>query len=308
MTSRETEFWIGVPGVKDAMTHWFKRTLLSLMPHHALSRAVQWSARSTRFPLRRTLSRWFIRHYHIDMSEALEPDPDAYPNFNQFFTRALRPQARPIVAQPGQIACPSDGAIIQLGEIRGERVLQAKGRDYSLVELLGGSNQRGQPFLDGAFATTYLSPGDYHRVHMPLTGRLLEMVYIPGRLFSVSPDYTEAVPNLFARNERVACLFQTTAGPMAVVLVGAIFVGSIETVWAGEITPPRGKAITVKHYSASDAVIELQTGQELGRFNMGGSTIIVVFGPGCVAWEPGFGPGTRVRFGQRLGHVTRRAH
>jgi phosphatidylserine decarboxylase len=286
------------------MTHWFKRTLLSLLPHHALSRAVQWSARCPRFPLRRTLTRWFIRHYHVDMSEALEPDPDVYPDFNQFFTRALRPQARPIVVQPGQIACPSDGAIIQLGEIQGERVLQAKGHTYSLVELLGGEEARAQPFVGGRFATTYLSPGDYHRVHMPLTGRLLEMVYIPGRLFSVSPDYTESVPNLFARNERVACLFQTEAGPMAVVLVGAIFVGSIETVWAGEITPPRGKRIKVKHYPAGDSAIELQTGEELGRFNMGGSTIIVLFGPGCVAWEPDFGPGTQVRFGQRLGYVT----
>jgi phosphatidylserine decarboxylase len=302
------KFWIAVPGMKDGMTHWVKRTLLGLLPHHALSRAVQWSARCPRFPLRRTLTHWFIRHYHVDMSEALEPDPDTYLNFNQFFTRALRPQARAIVAQPGQIACPSDGAIIQLGEIQGERLLQAKGHHYSLVELLGGSGPRARPFLGGAFATTYLSPGDYHRVHMPFSGRLLEMVYIPGRLFSVSPDYTESVPNLFARNERVVCLFQTEAGPMAVVLVGAIFVGSIETVWAGEVTPPRGKGIKVTNYPASDSAIKLQTGDELGRFNMGGSTIIVLFGPGCVAWEPGFGPGTRVRFGQRLGHVSRDTH
>jgi len=286
------------------MTHRFKYTLLSLLPHHALSRAVQWGARCSRFPLRRILTRWFIRHYHVDMSEALEPDSDAYPNFNQFFTRALRPQARPIVAQPGQIACPSDGAIIQLGEIQDDRVLQAKGHTYSLVELLGAEEARAQPFAGGCFATTYLSPGDYHRVHMPLTGRLREMVYIPGRLFSVSPDYTEVVPNLFARNERVACLFQTGAGPMAVVMVGAIFVGSIETVWAGEITLPRGKGIKVTNYPAGNSAIELQTGEELGRFNMGGSTIIVLFGPGCVAWEPGFGPGTQVRFGQRLGQVT----
>jgi len=290
------------------MTHWFKRTLLTLLPHHALSRAVQWSARCPRFPLRRTLTRWFIRHYRVDMAEAVETNPDAYPDFNRFFTRPLRPEARPIVAQPGQIACPSDGALSQLGDIEGARIFQAKGHRYSLVELLGGSEARAQPFSGGAFATTYLSPGDYHRVHMPLTGRLQEMVYIPGRLFSVSPDYTEAVPNLFTRNERVACIFQTEAGPMAVVLVGAIFVGSIETVWAGEITPPRGKAITVTPYPASDSVIELQTGEELGRFNMGGSTIIVLFGPGCVTWEPGFGPGTRVQFGQRLGHMTRATH
>jgi phosphatidylserine decarboxylase len=289
---------------EDAMTHWFKRTLLSLLPHHALSRAVQWSTRCARFPLRKTLTRRFIRHYHVDMSEALQPDPDAYPDFNQFFTRALRPGARPIVVQPGQIACPSDGAISQLGDIDEERIFQAKRRTYSLIELLGTAEAGAKPFVGGRFATTYLSPGDYHRVHMPLTGRLLEMVYIPGRLFSVSPDYTEAVPNLFTRNERVVCIFQTEAGPMAVVLVGAIFVGSIETVWAGEITPPRGRGIKVIDYPIGDSAIELQTGEELGRFNMGGSTIIVLFGPDHVAWEPGFGPGTRVRFGQRLGHVT----
>jgi phosphatidylserine decarboxylase len=286
------------------MTHWFKRTLLSLLPHHVLSRAVQWSTRCARFPLRRTLTHWFIRHYHVDMSEALEPDPDAYPDFNQFFTRALRADTRPIVAQPGQIACPSDGATSQLGGIDEERISQAKGHTYSLIELLGTAEAGAKPFVGGRFATTYLSPGDYHRVHMPLTGRLLKMVYIPGRFFSVSPDYTEAVPNLFTRNERVACIFETTAGPMAVVLVGAIFVGSIETVWAGEVTPPRGKKIKVMLYPDNDSAIELQTGDELGRFNMGGSTIIVLFGPGCVAWEPGFGPGTPVRFGQRLGHVT----
>ena len=202
------KFWIALPGMKGAMMHWLKRTLLVLLPHHTLSRAVQWGARCPRLPLRKPLTRWFVRHYHVNMSEALEPDPDAYSDFNQFFTRALRPEARPLVAQPGLIACPSDGAISQLGDIHGARIFQAKGHAYSLIELLGGSEARAQPFNNGRFATTYLSPADYHRVHMPRAGRLLEMVYIPGRLFSVSPDCTEAVPNLFARNERVACLFQ----------------------------------------------------------------------------------------------------
>jgi phosphatidylserine decarboxylase len=221
---------IDMPSIKDATTHRFIPTLLSLLQHHALLRAVQWSARCPRFPLRRILTHWFIRHYHVDMSEALEPDLDGYPNFNRSFTRALRSKARPIVAQPGQIACSSDGAIIQLGEIRGERVLQAKGHTYFLVELLGGSGQRVRPFLGGAFAITYLSPGDYHRVHMSLAGRLREMVHIPGRLFSVSLAYTESVLRLFTRNERVARMFDTEAGLMAVVLVGALFVGSIATV------------------------------------------------------------------------------
>ena len=287
------------------MTHWFKAVLLYLLPHHSLSRIVQWSTRSQRFPFRKSVTRWFIRHYNVDMSEALEPDPDAYPDFNSFFTRALRPEARPVVQEAGQICCPDDGTISQLGDILGERIFQAKGHTYTLVEILGGSEERAQPFLGGRFATTYLSPGDYHRVHMPLSGRLVEMTYIPGRLFSVAPDYTESVPRLFARNERVACVFQTEAGPMAVVLVGAIFVGSIETVWAGEITPPRGKAVKVTGYTASDPVIQLERGEELGRFNMGGSTIITLFGPGCVNWNSGLVPAMRVKFGQSLGQVRR---
>jgi phosphatidylserine decarboxylase len=287
------------------MTHWFKVVLLYLLPHHLLSRIMQWSARCRRFPFRKSITRWFIRHYNVDMSEALEPDPDAYLDFNSFFTRALRPDARLVVQEAGQICCPDDGAISQLGDIQGTQIFQAKGHTYSLIELLGGSEERARPFVGGRFATTYLSPGDYHRVHMPLSGQLMEMTYIPGRLFSVAPDYTESVPRLFARNERVACIFETEAGLMAVVLVGAIFVGSIETVWAGEITPPRGKGIKVTSYTASDNVIQLERGEELGRFNMGGSTIIVLFGPNCVKWESGLGPETRVQFGQSLGRVER---
>ncbi len=287
------------------MTHWLKVVGLYLLPHHALSRIVQWCSRCRHFPLRKSITRWFIRHYNVDMSEALEPDPDAYPDFNSFFTRALRLESRPIVDEAGQIYCPNDGAISQLGDIHGTQIFQAKGHTYSLVELLGGSEERARPFKGGRFATMYLSPGDYHRVHIPLSGRLMEMTYIPGRLFSVAPDYTETVPHLFARNERVACVFQTEAGPMAVVLVGAIFVGSIETVWAGEITPPRGKGVKVTSYVASDNVIQLERGEELGRFNMGGSTIIVLFGPGRVKWQTGLAAETRIQFGQALGRVER---
>ena len=243
------------------MTHWFKAVLLYLLPHHPLSRIVQWSTRCWHFPLHKSITRWFIRHYKVDMSEALESDPNAYPDFNSFFTRALRPEVRPIVHETGQICCPADSAISQLGDIQGEKIFQAKGHSYSLIELLGGSEERAQPYMGGRFATMYLSPGDYHRLHIPLSGRLIETVYIPGRLFSVSPDYTESIPHLFTRNERVACVFQTGAGLMAVVLVGAIFVGSIETVWAGEITPPRGKGIKVTSYTASDTVIQLERGE-----------------------------------------------
>ena len=285
------------------MVHWFKIVLLYLLPHHFLSRIVQWSSRCRHFPLRKTITRWFINHYRVDMSEALEPNPNAYPDFNSFFTRALRAEARPIAEQADQICCPADAAISQLGDIEGTQIFQAKRHNYSLTELLGGSEARAQPYLGGRFATMYLSPGDYHRVHMPLSGRLLETVYIPGRLFSVAPDYSHSVSRLFVRNERVACLFQTEVGPMAVVLVGAIFVGSIETVWAGEITPPRSKGIRVTSYSAADNLIQLTRGEEMGRFNMGGSTIIVLFGPNCVEWQTGLAPETRIRFGQSLGHV-----
>ena len=287
------------------MTHWFKVLILYLLPHHPLSRLVQWSARCRHFPFRRSITRWFIRRYNVDMSEALEPDPKAYPDFNSFFTRALRAEARPVVQETGQICCPDDGTISQLGDIQEEQIFQAKGHTYSMVELLGGSVERARSFIGGRFATMYLSPGDYHRVHMPLSGRLMEMTYIPGRLFSVAPDYTKSVPRLFARNERVACVFQTEAGSMTVVLVGAIFVGSIETVWAGEITPPRGKGIKVTSYAADDNVIQLERGEEMGRFNMGGSTIIVLFGPGCVKWQSGLASETRVKFGQALGRVER---
>ena len=285
------------------MIHWFKVILLYLLPHHSLSRIVQWSTRCQRFPLRKPITRWFIQRYNVDMSEALEPDPNTYPDFNSFFTRALRPEARPIVQEAGQICCPADSAISQLGDIQKTQIFQAKGHTYSLIELLGGSEERAKPYIGGRFATTYLSPGDYHRVHMPLSGRLVETTYIPGRLFSVAPDYTESVPRLFARNERVVCVFQTEAGPMAVVLVGAIFVGSIETVWAGEITPPRGKGIKVTSYAADDNVIQLDRGEEMGRFNMGGSTIIVLFGPGCMKWQSSLVPEMRVHFGQALGQV-----
>jgi phosphatidylserine decarboxylase len=238
------------------------------------------------------------------MSEAVKQNPNVYPDFNSFFTRALRPEVRPVVQEPGQICCPADSAISQLGAIQGSTIFQAKGHSYSLLELLGGSEERARPFIDGQFVTMYLSPGDYHRVHMPFTGRLLETVYIPGRLFSVSPDFTESVPRLFARNERVVCVFDTAVGPMVVILVGAIFVGSIETVWAGEITPPRSQQITVtRNDNINKNIIQLEKGAELGRFNMGGSTIIVFFGPDRAKWQSELVAETRVQFGQLLGNV-----
>lgn len=286
------------------MIHRLKVILFYLLPHHALSRIVQWATRSQYFLFRKHFTHWFIQHYGVNMAEAVETNPDVYASFNDFFTRSLKPEVRSVAQGREQICCPADSTISQLGHIMELTIFQAKGHDYSLVELLGGSEERARPFRGGEFATMYLSPGDYHRVHMPFFGQLKEMVYIPGRLFSVSPDFTETVPRLFARNERVVCLFDTSHGPMIVVLVGAIFVGSIETVWAGEVTPPTGKRIKVVRYGNIDEKeIQLEKGEELGRFNMGGSTIIVLFGPGCVKWDRELEATTRVKFGQLLGRV-----
>ncbi len=202
-----------------------------LLPHHLLSRLIGGFA-ECRVPwFKNLLTRWFVRHYDVDMRQAQVEDPTAYENFNAFFTRALKPGARPLPAAADVVVSPSDGAISQLGRIEHGRIFQAKGHSYSLLELLGGDGLRAAPFMGGHFATIYLSPKDYHRVHMPLTGTLKEMVYVPGRIFSVNQLTAENVPELFARNERVVCIFDTAVG-QAVILVGAMIVASIETVWA----------------------------------------------------------------------------
>ncbi len=253
------------------------------------------------------LIRQIVRKFRVNLDEALEPNPRAYPDFNAFFTRALKPGARPIASGDRVVCCPVDGAVSQIGLAERDTLLQAKGRSFSLTALLGGDAERAQPFQGGVFATLYLSPRDYHRIHMPLAGRLQEMVHIPGRLFSVSPLTTRMVPELFARNERVAALFDTPAGPMALVLVGAINVASIETVWAGAITPPLGNTLRDWSYPPNgDGAVRLDKGAEMGRFNMG-STVIVLFGPGAVRWEPEIQPGAAVRMGQRLGKVSKPA-
>jgi phosphatidylserine decarboxylase len=250
------------------------------------------------------LIRYFARHFRVNLAEALETNPRAYRDFNAFFTRALKPGARPIAPGDRVVCCPVDGAVSQIGLADADTLVQAKGRTFSLTALLGEA-ERARLFQGGAFATLYLSPRDYHRIHLPLAGRLREMVHIPGKLFSVSPFTTRRVPELFARNERVVTLFDTPAGPMALVLVGAINVASIETVWAGTITPPLGK--TIRHWdypSHGDGVVRLDKGAEIGRFNMG-STVIVLFGPGQVRWEREIQPGATVRMGQRLGKMAR---
>ena len=196
---------------------------------------------------------------------------------------------------------PADGFLSQQGKIDCERIFQAKGHHYTLTELLGGSEKLAELFRDGSFITTYLSPSDYHRVHMPLTGQLKEMIYVPGRLFSVAPQCINHIPKLFARNERVISLFDTVAGPMAVILVGAIFVGSIDTVWAGEITPPHGKKISITEYSDQDAV-ELHRAEEMGRFNMG-STVILLFPQDRVELDSSLVSSAPIKMGQTIGRV-----
>ncbi len=268
-----------------------------LLPHHLLSRAVGRLARCRNPIIKNLLIDGFKRLYNVDLSLAVETDPHAYPDFNSFFTRALRPEARPLASAAGAVVSPVDGRISQVGAVHDGHLLQAKGRVYSLTRLLDSSS-RAAAFNGGGYVNIYLSPRDYHRIHMPLAGRLKEMVHIPGRLFSVNPATARTVPGLFARNERVVCLFETDAGPVAMVLVGAIFVASIETVWAGIVTPPAGRETRVWDYSAEEYVLEL--GAEMGRFNMG-STVILLFGRDRVEWEPACQPDAVVRMGQQLG-------
>lgn len=274
-----------------------------LLPHHPLSRVMHTLTRSELPWLKSRLMRWFVNYFKVDMSLAQEPDLDSYPSFNAFFTRRLREDARPVAAAEDIIACPVDGAISQLGDICDGRIFQAKNRDYSLLDLLGGDVRAAEKFQQGKFATLYLSPRDYHRIHMPLTGRLTAMAHVPGRLFSVSPATARAVPRLFARNERVIAYFDTEAGPMAMVMVGAIFVASIETVWAGEITPPAGKEIRYWDFDKNDPAHYFKKGDEIGRFNMG-STVIQLHAPGVIDWLADRHADDKVDMGQALARRT----
>ena len=270
-------------------------------PQLAVSRLAGRLADSESTPaLKNRVIKWFIGRYGVNMSEAAEPDFTAYPTFNAFFTRALKPGARTIDPAPETLTSPVDGAISQIGQISTDRVFQAKGQSFSLTELLGGDDERAEPFREGEFATIYLSPKDYHRIHMPMAATLKEMVYVPGKLFSVNPVTAENVPNLFARNERVACLFDTDAGPMAMVLVGAMIVGSVETTWAGVVAPNSGK-VTQWQYSGDDAV-RFEKGQEMGRFRLG-STVVLVMPKGAVKWQPNQVAEKTVKLGEAFGKL-----
>ena len=271
-----------------------------LLPQHWLSRGMHRLARSQRPVVRNAILRTVLKAYpQIDLREAAQPDPYAYESFNAFFTRALRPGARPIASAPGEVACPVDGTVSQLGRIESGSLLQAKGMRYTSAALLADEATAAR-YAGGSFACLYLAPYNYHRIHMPLAGRLIAARYVPGALFSVNAATARTIPNLFARNERVVCEFDTELGPMALVLVGALFVGSIETVFAGEINPPAMRGGTVRAITTGIGS-EFARGQEIGRFNMG-STVVALFGrEAAVAAQ--IGPGSTVRLGQPLARI-----
>lgn len=268
-----------------------------LIPQHLLSRFIGQIASSENTFVKNTFINWFIKRYQVDMALAEQENPSAYACFNDFFTRALKPGIRPISREPHAIVCPADGAISQLGKIVNGRVFQAKGQDYSTQELLGGDETLAQEFTDGDFATVYLAPKDYHRVHMPYAGKLRCMVTIPGDLFSVNTVTANNVPRLFSRNERVAAIFDTDIGPMAVVLVGAMIVAGIETVWDGEIAPIMNREIQTSLYPYQN--ITLEKGAEMGRFKLG-STAIILFAKNKIKWETQFTAGTTTRVGVKM--------
>lgn len=270
-----------------------------ILPHHFLSRLMGKFTHCENRIVKNLMIRKISKAYNIDLNDAAEQDIEAYPSFNAFFTRALKPSSRPIAQGSRSIACPADGYLSQKGRIREGQIIQAKGFNYSVEALLGGDPERATPFLGGNFATIYLSPRDYHRLHMPVEGKLREMIHVPGRLFSVNDTTTRHVPNLFARNERVIALFDTPMGPMALVLVGAIFVASIETVWSGVVTPPTRSKVQVTRYESQDIIIE--KGGEMGRFNMG-STIVVLFGNEATEFSASLHDGSPVKMGEAIGN------
>lgn len=275
--------------------------LLKFLPQHLLAHIMYKVARSEWPALKNLLITEVASRYAVDVFEAENPHLESYPSFNAFFTRALKADARPVSSRHDSIACPADGKVNHAGRIHKGHLIQAKGHDYGLMSLLAGDLALTEEFLEGSYATVYLSPKDYHRVHMPVTGRLREMHFVPGKLFSVSEATTQLVPELFARNERVICIFDTLAGPMAVILVGAIFVGSMETIWEGEVRGP-GSDPTIWRYPEQQA-ITINKGEELGRFNMG-STVILLFPEDRTHWEKALQPGVAVRMGQAIGTLT----
>ena len=279
------------------LADWLKSLPLYPLPHHLISRAVFWMTRRES-RLTQTAIKRFAKQFNVDMQDAATPAFVHYKTFNAFFTRKLKPEARPITTGDGEIACPADGRISAIGNIEAGRIFQAKNQDYSLLALLGGDKLAAKRLDNGKFATIYLSPRDYHRLHMPVDGQLISQIHVPGRLFSVAPHTVRTLANLFARNERVIAQFETDSGLMALVLVGAINVAAIETVWHGLVTPPKGKHLSRIEYNDNTAV-SLARGEEMGRFNMG-STIIVLL-ENDARWRVDMQSGDSVRMGQFLG-------
>jgi len=270
-----------------------------LLPKQAMTSVAGALAQSRGGGMTTAVIRWFIGRYGVAMAEAAEPDPAMYATFNEFFTRALNPGARPLAR--ADLVCPVDGAISQFGAIDGGQIFQAKGHAYSCTALLSGDGALAAHFHGGHFATLYLSPKDYHRIHMPCDGRLLRMVHVPGALFSVNPATARGVPGLFARNERVVCVFDGADGrPWVLVLVGATIVGSMATVWHGTVNPPRQGV--VRQWAYADQDIHLAQGAEMGRFLLG-STVVLLFPPGPLRFNPAWAPERPIRMGEAMGDV-----
>ncbi|MDC8760018.1 archaetidylserine decarboxylase [Janthinobacterium fluminis] len=266
-----------------------------LLPKGALTRFAGRIAGAKGGAMTTRLIRWFVGRYDVNMDEALDPDIANYASFNDFFTRALRPDARPLAR--ADYLCPVDGRISQFGAIRDEQIFQAKGHDFTTTALLGGDSALAAQFQHGSFANLYLSPRDYHRIHMPCDGRLTRMIYIPGELFSVNPTTARGIPGLFARNERVVCVFDTAAGPFVMTLVGATIVGSMATVWHGVVNPPRAPAI--QSWSYAERNITLKQGEEMGRFLLG-STVVMLFPKDTLRFNPAWQPAGPVRLGEAM--------
>ena len=277
----------------------FRVLLQYALPHRLLSRLVYHATRWTFAPWKNWLIATIVRNYAVDLAEATQPDPRAYPHFNAFFTRELKPGARAPAAAPDAILSPADGRISQAGRIADGRIFQAKGQSFTTAELLGGDAAAAAPYRNGHFATVYLSPRDYHRVHMPLAGTLVETVHVPGRLFSVAPFAVDAIPRLFARNERLVCHFRGEHGPFVVVMVGAMLVSSVATVWDGLVIPPYAASIHRKTFP--ERAVVLDRFSEMARFNMG-STVIVLF-PDDATELDDLQPQQAVHVGQRIGRV-----
>ncbi len=269
-----------------------------LLPKQALTEAAGRLAGARKGALTTAVIRKFIRRYGVDMSEAANPDPAAYATFNDFFTRELKPGARPLAH--ADLICPVDGAISQFGPVEGDQVFQAKGHRYSTTALVGGDAQLAARFQNGHFATLYLSPRDYHRIHMPCDGTLTRMIYVPGELFSVNPTTARGVPGLFARNERVVCVFESARGPFVLVLVGATIVGSMATVWHGLVNPPRSAQVREWTY-AKDQVV-LRQGAEMGRFLLG-STVVMLFPQGPLQFNRHWTPTRSIRMGEEMANI-----